>query len=97
MHSVVTNATKIVCGFALCLTAEKFVKRISSLGPTICWLSRLFFSIAKPPVFGPSRTMDFELEMAFFIGSGNDLGRRITAAEAEKHIFGFVLMNDWSG
>lgn len=48
-------------------------------------------------IFGPCRLMDFELEMAFFVG-GPPLaqGRGLTMAEAEDHIFGLVLMNDWS-
>lgn len=42
--------------------------------------------------------MDFELEMACFIGGPpTALGERITAKQAEERIFGFVLMNDWSG
>lgn len=42
--------------------------------------------------------MDFELEVAFFIGGPpTKLGERVTMEDAEKHIFGFVLMNDWSG
>ena len=48
------------------------------------------------PNFGPSRTLDFELETAFFVGPGNDLGRPIPIDEAEQHIFGMVLLNDWS-
>jgi len=50
----------------------------------------------KPPVFGPCKIMDFELEMAFFVGPPNELGKPITAANAHEHIFGFTLMNDWS-
>ena len=50
----------------------------------------------QPPVFGPCRLFDFELEMAFFIGSQNKLGTRIPVDEAWKYIFGFTLMNDWS-
>jgi fumarylacetoacetase len=50
----------------------------------------------KPPVFGPCKIMDFELEMAFFVGPPNKLGEPITAANAHDHIFGFTLMNDWS-
>ena len=49
-----------------------------------------------PPVFGPSRLLDFELEMAFVTFDGKPLGERITTAEAEDHIFGLVLFNDWS-
>ena len=48
------------------------------------------------PSFGPSLKLDFELEMAFFVGQGNDLGTPIPVAEVEDHIFGVVLMNDWS-
>ncbi|MCB9229767.1 MAG: fumarylacetoacetase [Deltaproteobacteria bacterium] len=49
------------------------------------------------PVFAPSKRLDFELEMAFFVGGKtNRLGVPIPLAEAEKNIFGLVLMNDWS-
>ena len=51
----------------------------------------------QPPVFGPCKLLDFELEMAFFIGGpSNQLGERIPVDEAWKHVFGFTLMNDWS-
>ncbi|MCO5575180.1 hypothetical protein L7F22_028977 [Adiantum nelumboides] len=49
-----------------------------------------------PPYFGPSRRVDYELEMAFFIGPGSELGERVTIENAYDHIFGLVLMNDWS-
>jgi len=49
-----------------------------------------------PPVHGVCKVMDFELEMAFFVGPGNKLGEPITMDKAEDHIFGLVLMNDWS-
>jgi fumarylacetoacetase len=48
------------------------------------------------PVFGPSRQLDFELEMGWFIGKGNTLGQPIAIKDAEQHIFGLVLVNDWS-
>jgi fumarylacetoacetase len=51
---------------------------------------------ADRPVFGASRSMDFELEMGFFVGPGNPLGEPIPIAEAADHIFGMVLVNDWS-
>ncbi|KAG5849047.1 hypothetical protein ANANG_G00105910 [Anguilla anguilla] len=51
---------------------------------------------SQPPVFGPSKQLDIELEMAFFIGAGNKLGEPIPIEHAHKHIFGMVLMNDWS-
>jgi fumarylacetoacetase len=51
---------------------------------------------AAAPSFGPSRSVDFELEMGYFIGPGNELGRPIPIASAAEHIFGLVLVNDWS-
>jgi fumarylacetoacetase len=51
---------------------------------------------AEAPTFGPSRNVDFELEMGFFIGPGNALGRPIPKDRAQEHIFGMVLVNDWS-
>ncbi len=48
------------------------------------------------PAFGPSRRLDFELELAFITGKQTKLGDSITTAEAEDYIFGFVLFNDWS-
>lgn len=50
-----------------------------------------------PPVHGTCKLMDFELEMAFLVGGqGNKLGEPITMDNAEDHIFGLVVMNDWS-
>jgi len=51
---------------------------------------------AEAPVFGPSRALDYELEVGFFVGPGNALGQPIPIAEAEAHIFGLCLLNDWS-
>jgi fumarylacetoacetase len=51
---------------------------------------------ASAPSFEPSRLLDFELETGFFIGPGNELGTPIPIARAEEHIFGMVLVNDWS-
>jgi len=48
------------------------------------------------PGFGPSKLVDFELEMAFITTVANDLGHRVPIQEAEDHIFGLVLFNDWS-
>src|SRR5690606_22131431 len=47
---------------------------------------------ATSPRFGPSRALDYELEMGFFIGPGNNLGEPITAAAAQPQIFGLVLV-----
>ncbi|KAL8158702.1 hypothetical protein V2J09_000239 [Rumex salicifolius] len=46
------------------------------------------------PYFGPSRKLDFELEMATIIGPGNELGKPVDINNAKDHIFGLVLMND---
>ncbi len=51
---------------------------------------------ANNPVYGASKSLDFELETAFFIGPGNSLGQPVSIDRAEDHIFGIVLMNDWS-
>ena len=48
------------------------------------------------PVFGPSKSLDYELEIGAFVGPGNSLGKRIPIAEAEDHLFGLCLLNDWS-
>lgn len=51
---------------------------------------------ATEPVYGPSKMMDFELEMAFITTDGKPLGQRIKTDEAEDYIFGMVVFNDWS-
>lgn len=51
---------------------------------------------AAAPSFGPSKLLDFELEMAFIIGKDTELGESISTANAEDYIFGMVLFNDWS-
>ena len=48
------------------------------------------------PSFGPSRNLDYELELGVWIGPGNALGAPIPVAEAASHIAGFCLLNDWS-
>ncbi len=48
------------------------------------------------PQFGPTKRLDFELEMAFITGKSNRLGNPVSTQEAEEYIFGFVLFNDWS-
>ena len=51
---------------------------------------------AAEPAFAPSRSLDYELEVGMFVGSGNPLGQPIPIAQAEQHIFGLCLVNDWS-
>ncbi|KAL2172678.1 hypothetical protein VTG60DRAFT_4124 [Thermothelomyces hinnuleus] len=50
----------------------------------------------KRPVTAPSRKLDIELELGCFIARGNDMGDAIPVGDAEEHIFGYVLLNDWS-
>ena len=50
----------------------------------------------KPPVFVPCKNLDYEMELGFFVGQGNELGQPIPIGEAEEHIFGMCLVNDWS-
>src|ERR1700674_5416083 len=48
------------------------------------------------PKFGPTKALDYELELGFFVSAGNKLGETIPIGEAEEHIFGICLVNDWS-
>ena len=50
----------------------------------------------QPPVYGPSRLLDFELEMAFVTHPGKPMGESISTEEADDYIFGMVIFNDWS-
>jgi len=49
-----------------------------------------------PPVFIPAKNLDYEMEVGFFVGRGNNLGESIPIENAEEHIFGLCLVNDWS-
>lgn len=49
-----------------------------------------------PPEWGPSKLLDYELEVGAFLATGNALGTRIPIGEALGHVFGLVLVNDWS-
>ncbi|WP_372525407.1 fumarylacetoacetase [Piscinibacter sp.] len=55
-----------------------------------------FKTDAAEPQFGPCRRLDYELELGAFIGAGNEFGAPIPMARAEDHLFGMVLLNDWS-
>ena len=50
----------------------------------------------KPPVFIPCKNLDYEMELGVFVGKGNELGKPISMSDAEGHIFGVCLVNDWS-
>ena len=59
-------------------------------------LGQTFPKGSDKPIFGPSKLVDFELEMAFITSDANVLGHPVPIDEAEDHIFGMVLFNDWS-
>jgi fumarylacetoacetase len=74
--------------------------RVSSLIPAdvpVCRPHGQVKYLNEPgPRFEPSRQLDFELEVGYLIGRGNPLGQPIPIAEARDHVFGLVLVNDWS-
>ncbi len=49
-----------------------------------------------PPIFIPAKNLDYEMEVGFFVGRGNEMGESIPIENAEEHIFGLCLVNDWS-
>lgn len=51
---------------------------------------------SSDPVFGPAKALDYELELGFFVSAGNPLGEPVPIREAENHLFGVCLLNDWS-
>jgi fumarylacetoacetase len=51
---------------------------------------------AAAPTFGPTQQLDIELEMAFITGPGNPMGQSIAADDLRNHVYGYVLLNDWS-
>ena len=51
---------------------------------------------ARLPSFGPSKLLDYEMEVGFFIGPGNELGGSLSVDQAEARVFGYCLVNDWS-
>ena len=51
---------------------------------------------AGPPVYAPTRRLDYELEVGAFLGPGSAMGEPIPVSEAEDHLFGVCLLNDWS-
>ena len=51
---------------------------------------------SSEPMFGATKMLDYESELAFYVGRGNDQGQTISIDDAPNHIFGFSLLNDWS-
>ena len=50
----------------------------------------------QPPSYIPCKNLDYEMEVGFFVGKGNQMGETIPIESAEEHIFGLCLVNDWS-
>jgi fumarylacetoacetase len=69
--------------------------RVSGFGPERP-VGQLLPPGAAEPVLGPTRRLDYELEVGVFVGRGNPLGTGVPLAEAEEHVFGLCLLNDWS-
>ncbi|MGK7875571.1 MAG: fumarylacetoacetase [Xenococcaceae cyanobacterium] len=74
--------------------------RASSIVPSGTPVKRPRGQRKKPedstPSFGPSQLLDYEVEVGFLVGAGNELGQPIAIDKAEDHIFGLCLVNDWS-
>ncbi|HWR17440.1 MAG TPA: fumarylacetoacetase [Terriglobales bacterium] len=74
--------------------------RASSIVPSGTHVKRPTGQLKPPdadkPIFGPSKRLDYELEVGVFIGGGNELGSSVSINEAEDHAFGLCLVNDWS-
>lgn len=75
--------------------------RVSSVLPTPSTIPRpsnVYFSngLDSEPTYGPTRRLDFELEMGYFVSKPVPWGERMPIEDAKQHIFGFVLLNDWS-
>jgi fumarylacetoacetase len=51
---------------------------------------------ASTPGFGPCKRLDYELELGIYVGTGNAIGSPVAIEDAERHVFGFCLLNDWS-
>ena len=65
-------------------------------GTAVVWPYGQFLNDQGNPQFGLCNLLDYELEMGIVIGKGNNLGSPIKLQDAKEHIFGFVLLNDWS-
>ncbi|MCH7342020.1 fumarylacetoacetase [Pelomonas sp. CA6] len=74
--------------------------RASSIGISGQQLHRPWGQLKAPdadaPVFAPAKRLDYELELGLFVGPGNALGEPIPMAQADEHLFGLCLLNDWS-
>ncbi|KAF2171936.1 hypothetical protein M409DRAFT_63471 [Zasmidium cellare ATCC 36951] len=83
------------------ITPSVYNSRVSSLLPTPSTIPRpvnvsFTAGLDSAPVYGPSKKLDFELEMGYFVSRPIPYGSTLPIADAKQHIFGFVLLNDWS-
>lgn len=69
---------------------------VASGTPVRCPMGQARPAPNEPVSFRPSRQLDYELEVGFFVGTGNELGIPVSLDRAEDHIFGFCIVNDWS-
>jgi fumarylacetoacetase len=73
--------------------------RVSSVVPSPHPIRRprgVYYKEGDVPTYGPSQELDFELEMGYFVSKPVEYGSELRITEADEHIFGFVLLNDWS-
>jgi fumarylacetoacetase len=74
--------------------------RVSSIGVSGSTVRRPLGQLKAPdaelPVYGPCKRLDYELELGVFVATGNTLGEPIPMAQADEHLFGVTLLNDWS-
>ncbi|KAI7579371.1 hypothetical protein KC316_g9474 [Hortaea werneckii] len=75
--------------------------RVSSVLPSPHDIPRpknVYFSngVDSEPTYGPTQKMDFELEMGYFVSKPVPFGESMPIADAKEHVFGFVMLNDWS-
>jgi hypothetical protein len=73
--------------------------RVSSIIPSTQPVRRpkgVYFRDGDNPIYGRSEELDYELEMGYFVSNPIEFGSVLNIAEAEEHIFSFVLLNDWS-
>lgn len=73
--------------------------RVSSIVPSPHPIRRprgIYFQDGDKPTYGPSKELDYELEMGYFVSKPVEFGSELDISVADEHIFGFVLLNDWS-
>lgn len=90
-NPLMPNFKWLPCGYharvsSIGISGQRFVRPTGQLMPPG----------ASTPIVEPTRRLDYELELAIWIGAGNPLGEPITLDAASQHIFGFGLLNDWS-